>query len=271
MELVERDAALGDELDRLGVLVVLAHRSGLEPDHPLRGVLGRVPASAAVHLDLAPLSPEAVARLADVPDPRGLWRRTGGNPFLVSALVRHGAGGVPPTVQDAVLGELADLEPEERGLVELVAVVPTHVESVVLDACRPGWEAHGTRPELRGLLELDAQALRFRHDIARQAVLESLPVRTGRRCSSTSGWSPTPTPCRWRSVARDLSAQVGNRSGQARGAGAVGPHRRPPRVGDPRQAGGGLPTRSGGAGRRARDPPGRVTSSADRGACRGVR
>ncbi len=162
-------------LDRLGVLVVLAHRSGLEPDHPLRAVLGRVPASAAVHLDLAPLSPEAVARLADVPDPRGLWRRTGGNPFLVSALVRHGAGGVPPTVQDAVLGELADLEPEERGLVELVAVVPTHVESVVLDACRPGWEAHGTRPELRGLLELDAQALRFRHDIARQAVLESLP------------------------------------------------------------------------------------------------
>lgn len=168
-------------LDRLPALLVLAFRDGLDPSHPLRVVLGRATTTPVVHVDLAPLSPGAVAALGGGADAEVLWRRTRGNPFLVTALAGHGEHGVPPTVQDAVLAELADLAPAERSLVELAAVVPTHVETHVLDACRPGWEAHGVRPEQRGLLELRDGAVGFRHELSRQAVFEALPAAQRRR------------------------------------------------------------------------------------------
>lgn len=168
-------------LDRLGALVVLAHRSGLDPTHPLRTVLGQVASPTAVHLELAPLSPSAVARLGDAPDPRSLWRHTRGNPFLVTAMLHHADDGVPPSVQDAVLAELATLHAPERGLVELMAVVPRPLETSMLDACRPGWEEHGMQPELRGLLEFRDGTVAFRHELARQAVFEALPVARRRQ------------------------------------------------------------------------------------------
>jgi DNA-binding CsgD family transcriptional regulator/tetratricopeptide (TPR) repeat protein len=168
-------------LDRLPALLVLTFRDGLEPTHPLRLVLGRIHAPPAVHLDLPPLSPSAVSTLVGDDDPEALWRRTGGNPFLVTALVRHGGDTVPPTVQDAVLAQLAALDAPERALVELAAVVPRSVETAVLDACQPGWEEHGSRPEQRGLLEFRDGAVAFRHELARQAVAEALPAARRRR------------------------------------------------------------------------------------------
>ena len=64
---------------------------------------------------------------------------------------------------------------------ELVSVVPNRVSMSTLDSLMPGWAAAAEEPERRQLLELDDGHLRFRHELARNAVLTAIPTATRRR------------------------------------------------------------------------------------------
>ena len=69
------------------------------------------PGLAVIRVLLAPLSPEAVADLAEPygVDPDGLHRVTGGNPFFVTEVLASGEHEIPATVRDAVLARAARL------------------------------------------------------------------------------------------------------------------------------------------------------------------
>ena len=81
---------------------------------PLRILLGELATRrTSARLPLAPLSPEAVAKLAA---PHGvdadkLYRTTDGNPFFVTEVLAAGEEQIPPTVRDAVLARTARLSP----------------------------------------------------------------------------------------------------------------------------------------------------------------
>jgi DNA-binding CsgD family transcriptional regulator/tetratricopeptide (TPR) repeat protein len=64
--------------------------------------------------------------------------------------------------------------------VELVSAVPNRVSASVLDEVMPAWAAAAEEPERRQLLEIDGAHVRFRHELARHAVLSSLPTLTRR-------------------------------------------------------------------------------------------
>jgi len=142
-------------------------------DHPLRVVVGDLATSAAVaRVQLHGLSIESVEELArgtDL-DPAELHERTGGNPFYVTEVVAGAPARVPATVRDAVLARVARLSPPARGSLEAAAVIGLEVEPGLL-----GEVADGGAEECldRGLLEIDGQSYRFRHEIGRQAVLGS--------------------------------------------------------------------------------------------------
>jgi predicted ATPase len=115
---------LAHRIHRTTALLIVTYRDE-EPGrgHPLRLVLGDLPARSVTRLQLPLLSEAAVTTLAQQAARSGtdLYRATSGNPFFLSALLASDAPGVPTSVSDAVLTQVARRAPEAQRLLELVA------------------------------------------------------------------------------------------------------------------------------------------------------
>ena len=141
-------------------------------------MLGELGSGEAVsRLTLAPLSPAAVATLAE---PHGLdadelYRTTAGNPFFVTEVLAAGEGKTPPTVRDAVLARMARVSPAARTLLEAVAVAPPQAELWLLDALAADAADRLEECLAAGMLTPVPGGVAFRHELARLAVEESLP------------------------------------------------------------------------------------------------
>lgn len=173
---------LARRIGTLPALLIVTYRGGeAPPGHPLHAALGEIPAGSLLVLDLPPLSPGAVASLAG--EHAGeLYAATGGNPFYLSELLASGmVTDLPPSVTNALLARVSRLGDAERRLAELVSVVPNRIGMPFLDALMPGWTEAAEEPERRQLLELDGAFVRFRHELARNAVMLSLPSVARRR------------------------------------------------------------------------------------------
>ncbi len=170
---------LGRRMETVSALVLASYRDDeLDRDHPLRFVLGELaPGRAVERLSLAPLSPDAVAALAEPHgvDPGELYRATGGNPFFVTEALAAGDVEIPPTVRDAVLSRAARLTPAARTLLDAVAAVPPRAELWLLEVL--AGEASDDFDEClaSGMLTADPVGVSFRHELARLAVEEALP------------------------------------------------------------------------------------------------
>jgi DNA-binding CsgD family transcriptional regulator len=165
-------------IEKLSALLVATYRDEeLDRAHPLRIAIGELPTSEAItRRRLEPLSPGAVERLAvhSNLDARALHLHTGGNPFFVSEVLAAGED-IPETVRDAVLARFARLEPEARALLEAVAIVPSQAEIALLEAIAAGELGALDACLASGMLQPTSGAVRFRHEIARAAVEETLP------------------------------------------------------------------------------------------------
>jgi DNA-binding CsgD family transcriptional regulator/tetratricopeptide (TPR) repeat protein len=173
---------LGRRIVAMPALVVLTFRGGeVPPGHRLHATIGSVPADTAVVIELPPLSQNAVLSLAGV-DAASVYAATGGNPFYVSEmLASRTTSDLPPSVANAVLGRASRLEESARRLVELVSIVPGRINTWLLDAVMPGWDAFAEEPERRQLIEVQMANVRFRHELARHAVESSIPTAARRR------------------------------------------------------------------------------------------
>ena len=162
------------------VLIATYRDDEVGPSHPLRVVMGDLASSAVARLTLVPLSPGAVAKLAGGSnlDPAALHRQTGGNPLFVTEVLASGSGGIPPSVRDAVLARVARLSASGRAVLESAAVIDSRVEAWLL-AEVGGAAAEAVDECLAlGVLDADGDALAFRHELSRQAVLQAIsPAR----------------------------------------------------------------------------------------------
>lgn len=145
---------------------------------PLRDVLGEAPAGSVLRMSVEPLSLPAVNRLAASSGRSGedVYRLTLGNPFLVTETLAVEGDTTPETVRDATLSRAARLSLPARTLLEAVSIFPRRAELAIvkplvgndiddaLDACVE-----------RGMLMIDGDALKFRHELARRAIETSLP------------------------------------------------------------------------------------------------
>jgi DNA-binding CsgD family transcriptional regulator len=160
-------------------LIVLSYRDDeLGRTHPLRIALAELaPRTAVERLDLAPLSEAAVAALAEPYGIDGLelHRQTGGNPFFVTEVLAAGEAQVPRTIRDAVLARSARLSAGAALLLEAVAVAPPQIEFWLLEALADGAMQSLEECLDSGMLRPLAEAVAFRHELARLAIEESLP------------------------------------------------------------------------------------------------
>ena len=164
---------LGRRIEELAALIVLTFRDDeLTADHPLQRVLGALASAAVRRVHVPPLSRDAVAALAGAPADE-LYAATGGNAFFVTEAIAAGGELPPPSVRDAVLARAGKLTADARTTLELVAVVPGAAE---LWLVREADAADGLAEcEERGLLVVEGGVVRYRHELARRVIEESLP------------------------------------------------------------------------------------------------
>lgn len=166
--------------DTGAVLVITFRDDELPPRHALRGVLSALPAAATRRLSIPRLSRRAVERMAAEGGrpPAGVYALTSGNPFFVTEVLAA-EGTVPASVGDAVLGRAARLSEPAIDVLDAVSLAPRQLERWLLDSVlRP--EQSAIHESLAvGILEARADALAFRHEIARRAWHDMLePGRT---------------------------------------------------------------------------------------------
>ncbi len=175
---------LGRRIGGTHTLLLVTYRDDeVGPTHPLRIVAGDLATTTSMHrIVLPPLSAAAVATLAAESgmDPAILYRRTGGNPFFVTEILASTELGIPMTVQDAVLARVARLSPAARSVLDAAAVIGSRIEPWLLDAI--GSE-NGDAVDACltvGVLRMEHDLLTFRHELAREAILATIPHRRRR-------------------------------------------------------------------------------------------
>ncbi|HSN70760.1 MAG TPA: AAA family ATPase, partial [Steroidobacteraceae bacterium] len=121
---------LGRRIGATRALLLVTYRDdAVGPQHPLRSVLGDLPASVTHRIPVAPLSRAAVERRAERAnrhDPR-IYERTGGNPFYVTELLAT-PDALPASVRDAVFARAQRLSADAQRALEATSIVPGRVE-----------------------------------------------------------------------------------------------------------------------------------------------
>ncbi|MFC4784731.1 ATP-binding protein [Nocardioides sp. MAHUQ-72] len=165
---------------RTPVLLMVTYRDDeVPPGHPLRRCLAQLATERSTRrLDVPRLSAGAVAELARGSglEPDVVHELTGGNAYFVTELLRSGAGEqLPTSARDAVLGRVDGLDPGPRRLLETASLLGARADLDLLDelvAPEPdAWDALLDS----GLLVADGGEIRFRHEITRLAVQETVP------------------------------------------------------------------------------------------------
>ena len=172
---------LARRIHRTSALLILTYRDDeLTKDHPLRLVLGDLPADNVTRVWLPPLSEMAVATLAQQVGRAvgNLHAATGGNSFFLKEVLASDLPGLPTSVRDAVLARIARLSYEAQCFLELASVVPTKLEWRTVEAMMVVDNAWLEECLASGILRLENGLVDFRHELARQAVESTLsPTR----------------------------------------------------------------------------------------------
>jgi DNA-binding CsgD family transcriptional regulator/tetratricopeptide (TPR) repeat protein len=168
---------VGRRIDRLPCLLAISYRSDdLAIDHPLRRVIGELPSASVTHMELARLSADGVATLAQraLQSPKGIFEATNGNPLFVTELLRSTGNQMPRSIEDLVMGRFAQLTVESQAILHLVSIVPRHTERWLLEGLLDVSVEAFERCLNCGLLEADSDSIRFRHELARIVIENSL-------------------------------------------------------------------------------------------------
>ena len=158
------------------VIVVTFRDDEMGADHPLRRVAGELATLSAVRrMAVRLLSEAAVGQLAarSALDSAELFRLTDGNPFFVTEVLSVGESGLPDSVRDAVLARAARLPADARTALDVCAVIGSPIESWLLEVL--GIEASRIEESIDvGMLLTRGSTVAFRHELARQAILDAI-------------------------------------------------------------------------------------------------
>jgi len=168
---------LGRRIAQTNGLLLLTYRDGeVDPDHPLRGVIGDLPPGSVVRIRLDGLSPAAVASLIGGSnlDAEEVFAATDGNPFLVTEMASVEGEAVPSSVQDSVMARVGKLSSGAQEMLRILSVIPERIPRGEVSQLARGAEAWLPECERRGLLDVGDEVVTFRHELIRRAVEESL-------------------------------------------------------------------------------------------------
>jgi hypothetical protein len=222
-------------IEFVGAVLVLTFRDDeIDAHHPLHRFLGTLAGCPVHRIALAPLSRAAVGRLSEgTPiDPAALHRATRGNPFFVTEVLASPDAAVPASVMQAVLARAGRVSAESRDALDQLSVIPGHVDrelATELLGCRHDALAEA---ELAGVIEVRADTLAFRHELARRAIEQALPELRRQQLNArvVAALQAAPRPVKARLMhhavqARDIDTGVAVGPSAGREAALAGSHR----------------------------------------------
>ena len=159
-------------------LVLITYRDEeLGPRSALRQLLGEATLGSVERVNLQPLSLSAVTHLAAKSGRAGteIFALTAGNPFLVTETLAT-AGAIPSeAIRDATLARVARLSASALLVLEAAAIFPRQAETaIVADLVSVPLDAALDECIEKNMLGLDGGVVRFRHELARRAVEQSI-------------------------------------------------------------------------------------------------
>lgn len=165
---------LGRRLQGVQAMVVVTYRDdALAASDPLQVTIGELAGERATRrLTLPSLTQSAVNLLAagTTVEPRRLYELTGGNPFFVHEVLQGAGAELPSSARDAVLSRVGRLGRPARIALDVAAALGNRIELSILRAAARA-DPHDLDEVLScGVLTSEGSTLRFRHEIARQAV-----------------------------------------------------------------------------------------------------
>src|SRR5919109_189283 len=172
-----RVLVFGRRIRDLPILLIGTYRvEEVSDEHPLRLALGDTAPGCGVEIEVPPLSVDAVSALVDGMnlDAVALHAATAGNPFFVTEVVAAGQDDIPVTVRDAVFARVRRLSGGAQQILRAASVLGQRFEPALVREVADGDLAAVEECVERGMLRLDADVLRFRHELAQRALREGL-------------------------------------------------------------------------------------------------
>ncbi|MFL6172128.1 MAG: ATP-binding protein [Marmoricola sp.] len=167
---------LSRRLGHLGALVLVTYREDEPGDRLLADVMGRIAThSSTRRMALAPLSRDAVRRLAPNDDAAGLHDLTGGNPFYLGELLALGSAEVPPSVADLVRARVLHHSPPAQRILAAAAILGRPGPASTFAAIAGTAAAHVDECVQSGTLVPVERGFAFRHELTRRAVEQNVP------------------------------------------------------------------------------------------------
>jgi len=159
------------------LLAVTFREDEVSAGHPLMRAIADVPADHLSRIRLQGLSAGGVEQLgiAHARKIPNLHAITDGNPFLATELLRGPEDDISASLRDTMLARLERLSPRARELAELVSVVPDRTERGLLNNVVPANARPLQECVDRHAMIVDREHVRYRHELARRVVEESLP------------------------------------------------------------------------------------------------
>jgi DNA-binding CsgD family transcriptional regulator len=209
---------LGRRMRQTACLMILTYRDDEIGDgSALQLLLGDLASSHCIHrVPVSALTLEAVRELVRgrTLDPAALHRLTSGNPFFLTEVLA-GDGSMPQSVRDAMLARSARLSLAARQALEAASVAGLRLEAWLL-AEIAGADCAGIEECIsRGMLQSQGDGYAFRHELARQAILERVPVNRKRELNRRALTALSDCPQTRDDLARLASHAEGTGDGDA--------------------------------------------------------
>lgn len=157
-------------------------------EHPFSSVLGLCPSAHTSRIQLQALSINAVETLVKNSQHKAidLHKITAGNPFFITEILASKATEnqkIPSSIRDAIGARLANLSELERNLLLTLSLIPYGIPVKLIEHLfGEQGETCAMACVARKLLQFDVQGeFRFRHELARLAVLDCLSMNQQKR------------------------------------------------------------------------------------------
>lgn len=185
---------LGRRAAALPLLLLVSHRDDeLGSKYSIGRILGSIAPQDLRRIALDPLTPAAVKELAF-----GAGRAVGdihtitnGNPFFVTEILANRPDAViPGSVRDAVWARVERCNIEQRIALEALSIIPGGAHrNLLISLVTPPQADQLDHLIDAGMLAIDGSNIRFRHELARQSVLQLLPESRKRSLHrATASW-----------------------------------------------------------------------------------
>lgn len=168
---------LGRRVGRTNGVILLTYRDGeVDHDHPLRGVIGDLPAGSVARIQLGGLSRSAVASIlsGSALDPDEVMAATRGNPFLVKEMASMEGESLPPSLEDSVMARVRRLSIGAQEMVKTFSVIPEPIPRPDALGIHGVDEERLAESQRLEVLDVQDELVGFRHELIRRTIESTL-------------------------------------------------------------------------------------------------